>query len=71
MAKDAKGMQRRFWSKVRHKERETGTHIRGQDGELGSGAEVLRWREHFYNLLNGNAGRRQEVILMLVVGFQL
>ena len=34
MEKDAKGMQKRFWSRVRAKERETTTHIRGLDGEL-------------------------------------
>ena len=46
MARDARGMQRRFWSRVRPKGRETATHVRGRDGELRSGVEALsRWRE--------------------------
>ena len=62
MERDAKGMQKRFWSRVRGKERVTTTHIRGLDGELRSGEEALsRWREHFDNQLNGNAGRGEEV----------
>ena len=61
MEKDAKGMQKRFWSRVRAKEKETVTHIRGLDGELRSGEEAVnRWREHFQNLLNGDAGSREE-----------
>ena len=40
MEKDAKGMQKRFWSRVRAKE-ETVTHIRGLDGELRSGEEAM------------------------------
>ena len=35
--KDAKGTQKRFWSRVRDKEKETVTHIRRLDGELRSG----------------------------------
>lgn len=63
MEKDAKGMQRRFWSRIRPKGMETATHIRGLDGELKSGAEALsRWREHFDNLLNGNAGQGTEEV---------
>ena len=55
-------MQKRFWSKVRAKERVTTTHIKGLDGELRSGEEALsRWREHFDNLLNGNAGSGEEI----------
>ena len=62
MEKDAKGMQKRFWSRVRAKERETTTHIRGLDGELRSGEEAMtRWREHFDNLLNGEAGSGEEI----------
>ena len=62
MEKDAKGMQKRFWSRVRAKERETNTHIRGLDGELRSGEEAMtRWREHFDNLLNGDAGSGEEI----------
>ena len=54
-------MQKRFWSRVRAKEKETVTHIRGLDGELRSGEEAVnRWREHFQNLLNGDAGSREE-----------
>ena len=57
MEKEARGMHRRFWSWVKANERVTTTHIRGLDGELRSGEEKLsRWREHFDNLLNGNAG---------------
>ena len=38
------------------------THIRGLDGELRSGEEAMnRWREHFDNLLNGDAGSGEEV----------
>ena len=62
MEKDAKGMQKGFWSRVRPKGRETATHVRGLDGEIKSGTEALsRWREHFDSLLNGNAGRGEEV----------
>ena len=62
MEKDAKGMQKRFWSRVRAKERETTTRIRGLDGELRSGEEAMtRWREHFDNLLNGEAGSGEEI----------
>ena len=62
MVRDAKRMQKRFWSRVRGKERATTTHIRGLDGELRYGEEALsRWREHFDNLLSGNAGRGEEV----------
>ena len=62
MEKDAKGMQKRFWARVRAKEKETVTHIRGLDGELRSGEEAMnRWREHFENLLNGDAGSEEEV----------
>ena len=61
MEKDAKGMQKRFWSRVKAKEKETVTHIRGLDGELRSGEEAVnRWREHFENLLNGDAGSGEE-----------
>lgn len=34
LEKDAQGMQKRFWSRVKAKERETSTYIRGLDGEL-------------------------------------
>ena len=62
MERDAKGMQKRFWSRVRGKERVTTTHIRRLDRELRSGEEALsRWRENFDNHLNGNAGRGEEV----------
>ena len=63
MEKHAKGMQKRFWSRVRvrAKEKETVTHIRGLDGELRSGEEAMnRWREHFENLLNSDAGSGEE-----------
>ena len=61
MEKDAKVMQKRFWSRVRAKEKETVTHIRGLDGELKAGEEAVnRWREHFENLLNGDAGSGEE-----------
>ena len=61
MEREAKGMQRSFWSRVKSKERVTTTHIRGLDGELRSGEEALgRWREHFDNLLNGNAGSDEQ-----------
>ena len=63
MERNAKGMQKRFWSRVRAKEWETTTHVRGLDGQLRSGEEALsRWREHLDNLLNGNAVRGEEVI---------
>ena len=62
MEKDAKGMQKRFWSWVRAKEKETVTHIRGSDGKLRSGKEAMnRWKQHFVNLLNGDAGSGEEV----------
>ena len=62
MEKYAKDMQKRFWSRVRAKEKETGKHIYGLDGELRSGEEAMnRWREHFENLLNGDAGSGEEV----------
>ena len=55
-------MQKRFWPRVRAKERETTTHIRGLDGELRSGEEAMtRWREHSDNLLNGEAGSGEEI----------
>ena len=61
MEKDAKGMQKRFWSRVKAKEKETVTDIRGLDGELRSGEEAVnRWGEHFENLLNGDAGSGEE-----------
>ena len=61
MERDANGMQKRFWSKVRAKERMTTTHIKGLDGELRSGEEALsRWGEHFDNL-NSNAGSGEEI----------
>ena len=61
MEREANGMQRRFWSRVKAKERVTTTHIRGLDGELRSREEALgRWREHFDNLLNGNAGSDEQ-----------
>ena len=41
MEKDAKDMQKRFWSRVRAKEKETGKHICGLDGELRSGKEAM------------------------------
>lgn len=69
MAKDAKWIQRRFWSKVRHNSRETDTQMRGLDVELRWTDALSRWREHFDNLFNGNAGWRQEFMLMLAVGF--
>ena len=48
---------------MRAKEKETATHIRGLDGELRSEEEATnRWREHFDNLLNGDAGSGEEVI---------
>ena len=59
LEKDAKGMQKRFWSRVKAKEKETVTHIRGLDGELRSGEEAMnRWREYF---LNGDVGSGEEV----------
>ena len=61
MEKDTKGIQKRFWSRMRAKE-ETVTHIRRLDGELRSGEEAMnRWKEHFDNLLNGDAGSGEEV----------
>ena len=41
MERDANGMQKRFWSKVKTKERVTTTHIKGLDRELRSGEEAL------------------------------
>ena len=62
MERDANGMQKRFWSKVKARERVTTTHIKGLDGELTSGEEALsRWREHFDNLLSGNEGSGEEI----------
>ena len=47
---------------MKAKERVTTTHINGLDRELRSGEEALsRWREHFANLLNGNAGSGEEI----------
>ena len=47
---------------MRAKEKKTVTHIRGLDGELRSGEEAMnRWREHFENILNGDAGSGEEV----------
>lgn len=54
-------MQKKFWSRVRAKEKETTTHIRGIDGELRSGELAMnRGREHFDVLLNGNTGSAAE-----------
>ena len=62
MERDANEMQKRFWTKVKARERVATTHIKGLDGELRSGEEALsRWREHFNNLLNGNAGSVEEI----------
>lgn len=47
MELNAKRMQRRFSSKVRHKGWETDTHIRGLDRELRSSVEALSKWEHF------------------------
>ena len=47
---------------MKAKERVKITHIKGLEGELRSGVEALsRWREHFDNLLNGNAGSGEEI----------
>ena len=47
---------------MRAKERETTIHIRGLDGELRFVEEAMnRWREHFDNLLTGDAGSGEEV----------
>ena len=62
MERDTNEMQKRFWSKVKAKERGPTTHIQGLDGELRSREEALsRWREHFDNLLNGKAGSGEEI----------
>ena len=62
MAKDAKWMEK-FWSRVRPKKREIGTHMRGLDVELRSG--------HFDKIFDGNAGRRQGVMLIWQLASQL